>query len=261
MELFVHITGSISRKSDSDAIALTTQTAYETARALLREKIGVVALVGGTPNEKTLSFDDEIVKAAANHLAATNETGVLIRTVRHQSNWMNHVDGDVRTHLKLLANHILDETIPGDQYFGGKIRETQAELADGAIVIGGSRGVKHTADLFMDSCPPKPVDEIFVKGLDGGLPSDTRTRIDESRDWNSKADSRTVHEENDCVRVAYAVASDIALRLRNDEPAAPVETEQEPINSNPESQRHVNVSQVPHWINAGINAAKFLKNE
>lgn len=261
MEIFVHITGSVPRKSDSDAIALTKRTAYETARALLREKIGVVALVGGTPNEKTLPFDDEIIKAAADHLAATNETGVLIRTVRHQSNWMNHVSYEARAHLRLLANHILDEAIPGDQYFGGKIRKTQAELADGAVVIGGSIGVNHTADLFMDSRPPRPVDEIFVKGLAGGLPPDARTRIDESRDWNSKADSRTVHEERDCDRVAYAVASDIALRLRNGEPAAPVETEQEPINSNPESQRHVNASQAPHWVNVGINAAKFWENQ
>ena len=261
MELFIHITGSAPRKSDSDAIALTTQTAYETARALLREKIGVVALVGGTPNEMTLPFDDAIVKAAADHLAATNEAGVLVRTVRHQSDWMNLVSDEVRANLRQLANHVEGESIPDDEYFGGGSREAQAELADGAIVIGGSRGIKHTADLFMDSCPPKPVDEIFVKGLDGGLPSDTRTRIDESRDWDSKADNRTVHEENDCARVAYAVASDIALRLRNGEPAAPVETEQEPIDSNPESQRHVNASQAPHWINAGINAAKFLENE
>lgn len=260
MEIFVHITGSVSRKSDSDAIALTTQTAYETARALLREKIGVVALVGGTPNEKTLSFDDEIVKAAANHLAATNEAGVLIRTVRHQSNWMNHVSGEARAHLRLLANHVKGESIPGDEYFGGRIRETQAELADGAIVIGGSRGVKHTADLFMDSCPPKPVDEIFVKGLDGGLPSDTRTRIDESRDWDSKADNRTVHEENDCARVACAVASDIALRLRKREPAAPEEADEQRA-SGSKSTGLGTASQVSSLINTGINAAKFLENE
>ena len=62
MDLFVHITGSVPRECGSDAIALTKRTAYETARALLREKIGVVALVGATPNENTMPFDDEIIK-------------------------------------------------------------------------------------------------------------------------------------------------------------------------------------------------------
>ena len=70
MELFVHVTGSVPRESDSDAIALTKRTAYETARALLREKIGVGAPVGATPNEKTLPFDR--VKGSANKWRGEN---------------------------------------------------------------------------------------------------------------------------------------------------------------------------------------------
>ena len=263
MELFVHVTGSIPKESDSDAIALTKRTAYETARALLREKIGVVALVGATTNEKTIPFDDEIVKAVADHLVATNEAGILLKTVRHQPDWMNRVSDDVRTNLRLLANSVKGEPRPDDEYFGGEIREAQAELADGAIVIGGSIGVKHTASLFMDSCLPKPVDEIFVKGLTGGLPPDMRARIDESREWDSKSDNRTVHEQKDCERIANAVASDIAVRLRKREHASSVETEREPNDSNPNPPRDegAGTSQTPHWINAAINAAKFLENE
>ena len=257
MELFVHITGSVPRESGLEAIDLTKRTAYETARALLREKIGVVALVGGTPNEKTMPFDDEIVKAAADHLAATNEAGVLIRTVRHQSKWTNQASDSVRENLRLLAKRVYDESIPGDEYFGGEIRDAQAELSDGAIVIGGSIGVKDTAKHFMDSCPPKPVDEIFVKGLAGGLPPDMRTRIDESRDWDSKADIRTVHEEKDCDRIAYAVASNIACRLRKPKAVVPAETGQRPVNAKTNVWHYLNVGQIPNWLNAGINAVRL----
>lgn len=257
MELFVHITGSVPRKSGSDAIELAKRTAYETARALLREKIGVVALAGGTPNEKTMPFDDEIIKAAADHLADTNETGILIRTVRHQSKWTNQVSDSARENLRLLAKRVYDESIPGDEYFGGEIRDAQAELADGAVVIGGSIGVKHIASLLIDSCPPKPVDEIFVKGLDGGLPPDMRARIDESRDWDSKADIRTVHEEKDCDRIAYAVASNIACRLRKREAVVQSETGQRSVDAKTNIWHYLNVGQIPNWLNAGINAIRL----
>ena len=216
--------------------------------------------MGATPNEKTLPFDDEIIKAAADHLAATNETGVLLKTARSQSDRMNRVSDDTRANLRLLATLVKGESIPDDEYFGGGIRETQAELADGAIVIGGSIGVKHTASLFMDSWPPKPVDEIFVKGLAGGLPPDRRARIDESREWDSKADSRTVHEGKDCERVACAVATDIALRLRKRESVAPEENDEQK-SSGSKSHGLGTASQVASLVNTGINAAKFLENE
>ena len=100
-----------------------------------------------------------------------------------------------------------------DQYTGGAIRDAQARLAHGAVIIGGYRGVKDTADLLLASCPPKPVDEILVNGLTGGLPEDIRDRIDESRGWNSAADHRTVHQSADCARVAHWVARSLAERL------------------------------------------------
>ena len=261
MELFVHITGSVPRASGSDAIALTRRTAYETARALLRERIGVVALVGGTPNEKTMPFDDEIIKAAADHLADTREAGVLIRTVRHQTDRINRVSDDARENLRLLANHTQGESIPDDEYFGGEIRDAQARLSDGAVVIGGSRGVAQTARLFMDSCPPKPVDEIFVKGLVGGLPPDMRTRIDESRGWDSEADRRTAHEDGDCAGIAYAAASSVACRLRKREVGTQRESEQESVDSKPTIRHRLKVNQIPRWISVALNAAKFWENK
>ena len=261
MEFFVHITGSVPCESGSDTIALTKRTAYETARALLRKKIGVVALVGATPNAKTVPFDDEIIEAAADHLAETREAGVLIRTVRHQTKWMNRVSGDARANLGRLADHVKDESIPDDEYFGGEIRDAQARLSDAAVVIGGTRGVNDTARLFMDSCPPKPVDEIFVKGLVGGLPPDMRARIDESRGWDSGADRRTAHEEGDCARIAYAAASGIACQLRKREAAASAETERESVDAKPKFWHRIDVSQIPHWISAALNAAKFWENK
>ena len=262
MDFFVHITGSVPRSSGSDAIALTQQTAYETARALLREKIGVVALVGGSPNEKTAAFDDEILQAAADHLNETRESGVLIQTVRHQTKWANRISDSARENLRLLANRARAESLPDDEYFGGDIRNAQAELSDGAVIIGGYIGVSQTAKLLMDARPPKPVDEIFVKGVGGGLSLDMRTRIDESRDWDSKADLRTVHEESDCARVAYAVASDIACILRKRANAVPSEIEQNAVDPKPKIWRRLNekANQIPPWTIAAIQSVKFWES-
>ena len=263
MEFFVHITGSAPRSSGPDAIALTQRTAYETARALLREKIGVVALAGGSPNEKTAAFDDEVIKAAADHLKETDEAGVLIRTVRHQTKWMDRIGDGARENLRLLATRAHAESLPDDEYIGGGIRDAQAGLSDGAVVIGGYRGVIQTARLLMDSCPPKPVDEIFVKGIGGGLPPDMRTRIDEARDWDSKADLRTVHEESDCARVAHSVASGIACLLRKSAVAAvPTEIEQNAVESKPKIWRRLKESanQIPPWIMAAIQSVKFWES-
>ena len=202
MKLFVHVTGSVPRKSGSDAVALTKRMAYKTERASLREKIGVVALAGGSPNEKTLSFDNEVIKAAVYRLKDMSEDGVLVRTVRHQVKWIDRVSDVARENLRLLAKRVCAKPTLDDEYTGGDIRNGQTELSDCAIAMGGYQGVvDDTARLLIESCPPKLADEIFVKGFARGLPADLRTRIDESRDWNSEADRRTAHKDDDCARV------------------------------------------------------------
>ena len=215
MDYFVHITGSIPRADGpAAAVALVEQTAYETARALLRQGIGVVALVGASANANTASFDDAVIRAANDYVRDTREPGIVIRTVRHRTKWMERISDETREHLERLSDQIAGETLADDEYTGGAIRAVQAKLSHGAIVIGGYRGVKETADLLLASCPPKPIQEILVKGLTGGLPEDVRDRIDESRDWSSEADRRTVHQETDCARVAHWAAESIAGRLR-----------------------------------------------
>ena len=214
MDHFIHITGSVPCAAGLAVIALVEQTAYETARALLQRKIGVVALVGASANNATASFDNAVIGAAADHVRDTGETGIVIRTVRHRTKWPERISDATREHLARLSDHVHDQLLADDEYTGGAIRAAQAGLSDGAIVIGGYRGVKDTADLLMECCPPKPVEEILVKGLTGGLPEDVRSRIDASRKQNSEVDRRTVHQETDCARVAYGVAERIANRLR-----------------------------------------------
>lgn len=211
--MFVHITGSAPRAAGATAVALAERTAYETARALLRRQIGVVALVGASRNESAASFDAAVVKAAADHLRDARESGVFIRTVRHRTKWMERIDDATRKRLRELDAHIQDQDIPDDEYTGGSIRAEQATLSDGAIVIGGYRGVKETAELHLASCPPKPVEELFVKGLEGGLPEDVRARIQDPSDNQSNADCRTAHDAADCARVACWIADRIARRL------------------------------------------------
>ena len=213
MDYFVHITGSIPRKDGPEVAALVKQTAYETALALLRQEIGVVTLVGASRNDATASFDDAVIEAAADYIRDTGKPGIVIRTVRHRTKWMERIDDETREWLERLNGHIADEALADDQYTGGAIRDAQAGLSHGAVIIGGYRGVKDTADLLLASCPPKPIEEILVKGLTGGLPEDVRDIIDESRDWNSEADRRTVHRETDCARVAHWTANSIAKRL------------------------------------------------
>ena len=213
MDYFVHITGSIPRRDGPEVAALVKQTAYEMALALLRQQIGVVTLVGASANDATASFDDAVIKAAADYIRDTGRPGIVIRTVRHRTKWMERIDDETRARLESLSDHIVDETLSDDQYTGGAIRDAQARLSHGAVIIGGYRGVKATADLLLASCPPQPIEEILVKGLTSGLPEDVRDSIDASRDWNSEADRRTVHQDKDCARVAHWIADSIAKRL------------------------------------------------
>lgn len=265
MNLFVHITGSVPRANGSETVALAEQTAYETARALLRENIGVVALVGASPNDKTASFDDVIVRAAADHVRDTSETGIVIRTVRNRSRWQDRISDDIRECLSRLDGRIAGETLLDDEYIGGSIRDAQARLSSGAVVIGGYRGVKETADLLMNSLQPKPVDEIFIKGLTTGLPNDVRARIDKASSWNSEADRRTVHQAADCARVAHWVANDMAKRLRaNCAASNESQDESPPEDAKPTGRlattRQVLLSsQLATWVGNALRAIGFLQ--
>ena len=222
MEYFIHITGSVSISAGPSVAELVNQTVYETARELLRNEIGLVALVGASSNEATAPYDHHIIKAAADHKEVTGASGIILRTVRHQTKWAERVDAETRERLAQLSRHICGAFLADDDYTGGAIRLAQARLSDGAIIIGGGRGVKHTADLMHwpetgpanEAPPPKPVDEILVAGLPGGLPADIRNGLDQARGWNAYADNRTVISAADCPRVAHWVAGQMRERLK-----------------------------------------------
>ena len=263
MELFVHITGSVPRSAGPATVALVEQTAYQTARALLWQNIGVVALVGASPNDTTASFDDAIIRAAADHVRDTRVAGIVLRTVRHRTRWQARISDDTRERLTRLDRHIDGETLPDDEYTGGSIRDAQARLCDGAIIIGGYRGVKETADLLMESPQPKPVDELFVKGLTTGLPDDVRAKIDEARNWNGKADQRTVHQESDCARIAHCIADDIASLLRANDAASNAGQANLPPELTPSAGRWAKMrsvllnSQLVNWTGILLRAMGF----
>ena len=265
MELFVHITGSVPRSDGTTTVALSEQTAYETARALLRQQIGVVALVGASPNEATASFDDAIIRAAADHVRDTHEAGIVLRTVRHRTRWQDRISDDTLERLTRLDRHIAGETLPDDEYVGGSIRDAQARLCHGAIIIGGYKGVKETADLLMNSLQPKPVDEIFVKGLTMGLPDDVRAKIDEARNWNGKADQRTVHQESDCARIAHSVADDIASLLRANGAASSAGQDEPPPDHTAPARRWAKMrsallsNQLANWTGNLLRLIGFLQ--
>ena len=68
-----------------------------------------------------------------------------------------------------------------------------------------------------------------------------------------------------CIRGTGGAASGIARRLRKREAAAPAESEQESVDAKPKIWHRIDMSQIPHWvnavINAVINAAKFWGNK
>ena len=214
MDYYVQITGSIPKSNGKDVIALTTEVAGEVAKALMNEGIGVVALVGASQNEETVPFDDEIVKAAAEYVRDAAPTGIVIRTVRNRDKWLQRVALETQSHLEQLRDHIEDEALAAKDATGGEgIRPAQARAADGAIVIGGTTGVYNTARLLMAETPPKPVDEIRVKGLTGGLDDTTRDQLEEHRNWVSRAENRTVFQRSDISRVARSTAVQMAKEL------------------------------------------------
>ena len=263
MDRFVHITGSVPRRAGPETMELAERTAYETARSLLRAKIGLVALVGASTNDGSMAFDDAIVRAAADHCRETGDPGIVIKTVRHRTRWAERISAATRANLTLLDNRVADEALPDDGYTGGAIRAAQARQSDGAIVIGGYRGVKETADLLMNERPPKPIDEIFIKGLDGGLPEDIRDQIDASRDWDSHADLRTVMPETDCARIAHRVATDMADRLRpvNEAskavPGNSLSNADEPAKSKPKMWYSLTIGQLSAWVGNGLSAIRI----
>lgn len=270
MEYFIHITGSVPSAAGPSVAELVNRTVYETARELLRNEIGLVALVGASSNDSTMPFDYHIINAAADHAQVTGEAGIILRTVRHQTRWAERVDAETRERLAQLSRHISGTSLADDDYTGGAIRLAQARLSDGAIIIGGGRGVKHTADLMArpestptnDAPPPKPVDEIFVAGLPGGLPADLRSELDQARGWNAYADNRTVVKAEDCPRVAHWIAEQMRERLKASAAAGenPLESQDfvEPVASRRKIWYFMGSSTLATWCGNAINALRVF---
>ena len=167
MRRFIHITGSVQASDGPETVRLVRQLVRELSIAFLDRDCGLVALVGASSTSDTVAFDDVIIRAVADFLRSGNEShGVLLKTVRRSDNWLERTGNDILRELQEIGDRAVDEAIEPDDYTGGYIRATQFELADGVVVIGGSRGVHDTVDLMLND--GRVAEEILVRGLSGG---------------------------------------------------------------------------------------------
>lgn len=252
MDRFIHITGSIPNRDGVVITALAKQAAYETALALLQKGTGLVALVGASANSNTTSLDDEIIRAAAEYVQSAVEPGIVIQTVRHNTKWAQRISDETRDHLDQLANNSESRVVADGEYTGGTIRKTQAELSHGAIVIGGYKGVKDTAELLMRCNPPKPIEEIIISGQTGGLPDDIRAQIDASRGRKSEPDRQTIKSSKDCTRAAVWTASSIVKRLQTNV------AKSDPKDSHPKAWGLLKSKQAPAWVGLILRAIGLI---
>lgn len=210
MQKFIHITGSIRIQDGEAVVGLGRQTAYAIARELLRRDIGMVTLVGATPNPSTAAFSDLVMKAAAEHAEITEATGICIKAVANSATWQTKLTEEVIKYRDTLGHRIHIEDIPDTEYIGGNIRQVQTDLSDGAVIIGGTRGVTQTTRLLTERQQPAPVVEITIPGCSSGLPEDLRERL--ALQWPN-ASTRTIIKEENIPRVAHAVAEFIHQEL------------------------------------------------
>lgn len=148
---FIHITGSLSVEVDEESIGLARALVSSLAREVLLEEGGLVVLINSGQPNSAIPFDWDILRVAS-EFQATYRTGrCLVRTVRHPD-WRQVLTPDQRLVLSELSDHIEDH--PPLHWVGGRIRETQAEMSDAAITIGGGVGVEDTASRLQEMRKP-----------------------------------------------------------------------------------------------------------
>ena len=150
---FIHITGSVPAACPEHDVALTRLFVAELATGVLRGGGGLVVLVNkGEPNS-TIPFDWDIIGATAEFESALRTGRILLRTVR-RSDYQSALSEPQQEMLGRIAQNTSDEPIAVRDWTGGVIRRRQAQQADAAVVIGGSRGVEDTARLMSEAGKP-----------------------------------------------------------------------------------------------------------
>ena len=219
---FIHITGSVPVESPDEDLALTRGFVRELTAEILGLDGGLVVLVTkGEPNS-TIPFSWDIIAATAG-FESTHQAGrTLLRTVR-RADYQAVLSESQKEMLSWMARRIEDITIPTYLWTGGVIRERQAEQADAAIVIGGSKGVEDTAALMQSA--EKPV--LPLNFHIGGQPSDVGgTRLYQDSLTNpesymprthdrllARTDALVVQDEISAKRAAREIAATMAEEL------------------------------------------------
>lgn len=247
MQKFIQITGSIPMQDGEAVINMGRQTAYAIARELLRRDIGIVTLIGASPNPSTAAFSDLVIKAAADHAEITDAPATCIKAVANSATWQNNLTEEAIKYLETLGQRLHVEGILSTEYTGGTIRQLQADFSDGAIIIGGTRGATHTTRLLTERQEPAPVVEVTIAGCSSGLPEDLRERL--AVQWPN-ASTRTIIKEESIPRVAHAVTEFIQQELAKPGTSNP---EPEPESGPTEQKDGQTTAEKLGWLNFGTN--------
>ena len=148
---FIHITGSLPSESEEEDVALARLLVRCLAREILSEEGGLVVLINSGQANSTVPFDWDILAAASEFESVYRTNRILLQTVRHPR-WRHILSDGQRAILNDLSDNTKDN--PPPLWLGGRIRETQSDLSDAAITIGGGIGVEDTADRLQKMNKP-----------------------------------------------------------------------------------------------------------
>ena len=218
---FVHITGSLPIESAEEDIALARTLVRRLASETLREGGGLVVLINSGKANSTIPFDWDIIEAASEFQNVYRADRILLRTVRHPR-WRSILSEEQRTTLNGLSGNTEDH--PPILWNGGRIRETQADLANAAIAIGGGIGVEDTAERLLKADKPVlPLNfHIPTQPEDAGASRlysesirDPRSFMPKSReDIVSQVDPLQVFDDESAQRVSKRIVEMMSAELR-----------------------------------------------
>lgn len=218
---FVHITGSLPRESEEQDITLARLLVQGLAREILGKEGGLVVLINSGQANSTVPFDWDILEAAAKFESIYRTNRILLQTVRHPR-WRDVLSDGQREILNTLSENTREN--PAPRWVGGRIRETQAELTDAAITIGGGIGVEDTAAMLQEMKKPVlPLNfHIAAQPDDSGTPKLHAESIrspksfmrKSHRELVSKVDSLEVFDEESAQRVSRRIIELMCVELK-----------------------------------------------
>ena len=218
---FVHITGSLPVESTEEDIALARTLVKCLAHETLREGGGLVVLINSGRANSTVPFDWDILEAASEFQNVYRTDRILLRTVRHPR-WRSILSEEQRGTLNSLSSNTEDH--PPPLWNGGRIRETQADLANAALAIGGGIGVEDTAERLLKAgkpvlplnfhIPAQPEDAGASKLYSESI-RDPKSFMPKSREGIvSQVDSLQVFDDESAQRVSRRIIEMMSAELR-----------------------------------------------